>query len=226
MNLALFDLDHTLIPFDSGLAWVRFLTARQVLPAEAEAQYLAYCFQYQSGTLDIREMHRASVQPLTRLSRSRLKQWLCEFEVEMAPRVPQSMRSLVRQHQQAGDLCAIVTATMRLIAEPFAHLFGIDHLVATEPATIDGTPDGALTAEIAGEPCFREQKVTRVNRWLAQRQSDPPSNLGAFRQSWFYSDSVNDLPLLRAVSHPVAVRPDVRLRELAKEERWPILDLD
>lgn len=217
MNLALFDLDHTLIPFDSGMAWTQFLVARGSLPADAEATYLAYCHQYVAGTLDIHAMHRASVLPLARFTHLEIAGWAAGFERAMAPRVPVAMRDLVQSHLARGDLCAIVTATSRFIAEPFARLFGIDALVATEGET---TADGRLTGEIVGEPCFRAHKVSRVDAWLA--------TLGCsrrdFGQCWFYSDSASDLPLLRAVSHPVAVNPDDRLRAEASEAGWPVLD--
>ena len=220
MRLALFDLDHTLIPFDSGLAWTRFLTARGVLTPEVEASYLAYCHQYVAGTLDIHAMHRAGVMPLRTHASAVLEAWSREFEATMAPRIPSDMRSLVAAHQGAGDLCAIVTATERLVAAPFARLFGIEHLVATEALMSDGRPG----VEIDGLPCFREHKVTRVLQWLAQRSSAGDTGLAAFEQSWFYSDSIGDLPLLAAVTHPVAVRPDARLRAHALAAGWPVLD--
>ena len=220
MNLALFDLDHTLIPFDSGMAWTGFLVARGVLPAQAEAQYLEFCQQYVAGTLDIHAMHRANIRPLMHLARPVLARLLREFEAEIAPRVPASMRALVARHREAGDLCAIVTATTRFIAEPFARLFDTPHLVATEAASTDA----GMTGEIEGEPCYREHKLTRVERWLAGLGSGAPDRLTGFGRSWFYSDSASDLPLLRTVSNPVAVRPDARLRAHALEAGWPILD--
>jgi HAD superfamily hydrolase (TIGR01490 family) len=223
MNLALFDLDHTLIPFDSGMAWTQFLVSAGVLPDSAEPQYLAYCHQYVAGTLDIHAMHRANVAPLARFPRALLAQWGREFELRMAARVPAAMRALVQQHLDAGDLCAIVTATTRFIAEPFGRLFGIDHLVATEAATVDGSPEGALTGEIAGLPCYREHKLTRVAQWLTQHQPRMPATLQEFERSWFYSDSASDLALLEAVSTPVAVRPDERLRVHAQRVGWAIL---
>lgn len=219
MNLALFDLDHTLIPFDSGMAWTRFLVEQGVLPAEAEPQYLAYCHQYVAGTLDIHAMHRANVLPLAPFSRTQRVAWARGFEARMAQRLPADMQALVHRHQAAGDLCAIVTATTRFIAEPFGRLFRIADVLATDAATADGLPDGALTGEIAGEPCYREHKLTHVSRWLAQRHT----SLAAFEQSWFYSDSASDLPLLKAVSHPVAVRPDERLRAHARAADWRVL---
>jgi HAD superfamily hydrolase (TIGR01490 family) len=224
MNLALFDLDHTLIPFDSGMAWTRFLIKRGVLPADAEETYLGYCQQYVAGTLDIHAMHYASVAPLARFPRSLLTQWTGEFELAMRERVPADLRDLVQRHLDAGDLCAVVTATTRFIAEPCARAFGLSHVVATEAATVDGTPDGALTGEIEGLPCFREHKPTRVRQWLAQQAAGGLTDLDAFERSWFYSDSTSDLPLLNAVSDPVAVRPDARLRQHAMRMGWPIVE--
>ena len=222
MNLALFDLDHTLIPFDSGMAWTHFLVEQGVLPAEAEQTYLGYCRQYVAGTLDIHAMHRASVAPLAQKPRALLAQWAGEFEGVVRERVSADMQDLVQRHLRAGDLCALVTATTRFIAEPCARVFGLVHVIATEAATVDGTPDAALTGEIEGLPCFREHKVTRVRQWLAQRV--PRTDLGAFERSWFYSDSTSDLPLLNAVSDPVAVRPDPRLREHAMQAGWRIVE--
>lgn len=219
MNLALFDLDHTLIPFDSGMAWTRFLVERGALPVDAEARYLDYCHQYVAGTLDIHAMHRASVAPLAGVEPGELDAWLREFERAMVTRLPAPMLELVARHRAAGDRCALVTATTRFIAEPFARAFGIEHVVATEPQRVDGR----LSGEIDGLPCFREHKPTRVRAWLAAGAA--PTALEQFDCSYFYSDSASDLPLLQAVTHPVAVRPDARLREHALRHGWPLFDV-
>jgi HAD superfamily hydrolase (TIGR01490 family) len=223
MKLALFDLDHTLIPFDSGTAWTRFLIERGVLPASAEQDYLAFCRDYVAGTLDIHAMHRASLLPLAAYPLEQLSVWGAAFEARMAPHIPPAMRALVLQHQRAGDWCAIVTATQRFIAEPFGRLFGIDVVLATGAATaLVRQADGerqALTGEIDGEPCFREHKATHVGRWLATHGLA----LGDFEQSWFYSDSASDLPLLERVSHPVAVQPDERLLAHARALGWRVM---
>ena len=224
MKLALFDLDHTLIPFDSGMAWTRFLVERGVLPAQAEATYLDCCRQYVAGRLDIHAMHHASVAPLARFPRALLTQWAGDFEAALRARVPADMRDLVQRHLDAGHLCAVVTATTRFIAEPCARLFGLSHVVATEAATVDGTPQGALTGAIEGLPCFGEHKVTRVRQWLAQQMPGDRTELDGFERSWFYSDSASDLPLLDTVSDPVAVRPDARLRRHALRAGWRIVD--
>ncbi len=224
-TLALFDLDHTLLPFDSGMAWTRFLVARGVLSSAAEAEYLEHCHRYVAGTLDIHAMHRASFRPLLGYPRSEIERWQREFEREMAPRLPGPALELVGGHLRAGHLCAIVTATSFLVAEPFARLFGIEHLVATRSASVDGSSHTAFTGEIDGLPCFREHKPTHVERWLAARPPGSPRAIADFARSWFYSDSVSDLPLLGAVSDPVAVRPDERLRAHAMAAGWPVLDL-
>jgi len=221
-RLALFDLDLTLIPFDSGMAWTQFLIGRGVLPPEAEARYLAYCEFYIAGTLDIHAMHRNNMQPLLQHSRAVLAQWQAAFEAEMASRIPAASRALVEHHRARGDLCAIVTATTALIAEPMARLFGIDELVSTRAATLGGAADAPFTGEIDGEPCYRQHKLSRVARWLDGFARD----LGSFEASWFYSDSIGDLPLMQAVSHPVAVCPDERLRAHALAAGWPVLELD
>jgi HAD superfamily hydrolase (TIGR01490 family) len=216
MHLALFDLDHTLIPFDSGMAWTRFLVSRDVLRDDAEAVYLAACQQYVDGQLDIRALHHAGVASLAAFDLATLRQWSLEFEAEMAPLLLPAMRALVEAHQRAGHRCAIVTATTRFIAEPFGRLFGGIDVLATRSRVVDGRLGGGID----GEPCHGVHKRAHVDAWLAASGQ----RLDGFERSWFYSDSVSDLPLLRAVTDPVAVAPDARLRALAGEAGWPILE--
>ena len=217
MRLALFDLDHTLIPFDSGMAWTQHLVRQGALEPAAEQRYLDFCHQYVAGTLDIHAMHRANMAPLAAFSTQQLQAWRDTFALAMQAQLPPGMRALVERHRAQGDVCAIVTATSRWVAEPFAQGFGIEHLVATEAVMSYGRPG----PEIDGLPCFREHKVTKVDAWLAALGAPP---LAAAQASWFYSDSASDLPLLQAVRHPVAVRPDARLRAHALSAGWPVLD--
>jgi HAD superfamily hydrolase (TIGR01490 family) len=219
MNLALFDLDHTLIPFDSGMAWTRHLVRVGALDPGAEARYLDFCRRYVAGTLDIHAMHRASMVPLAAFAPAQLHAWRADFARDIAARLPPAMRELVDGHRRRGDLCALVTATARWVAEPFAQGFGLEHLLATEAVWVDGVPTG----EIEGVPCYRENKVVRVRDWLAARPA-PGRALAEFDASWFYSDSASDLPLLQAVTDPVAVRPDDRLRAHAAAAGWRIVD--
>jgi HAD superfamily hydrolase (TIGR01490 family) len=217
-GLALFDLDHTLIPFDSGGAFTRWLADRGRLDAGFEAHYLAYCHDYAAGRLDIRAMHHYTVGALAALDPAQLQAWLKEFEAEVAARITPAARALVQSHQQRGDLCALVTATTRFIAEPFARLFGIDHVLATEP---ERDAQGRLTGGVVGEPCFRGHKCGHVQRWLGARGL----TLGDFASTTFYSDSVHDLPLLQLVRRPVAVDADAALSAHAQALGWQTLSL-
>lgn len=215
MDLALFDLDHTLIPFDSGSVFTRHLAARGALPPEFEAQYEAWCRRYAEGTVDMAAMHRFTVGALAVHAPATLAAWLREFQGIIAPRIPQAARELVREHQAAGHACALVTATTRFVAEAFAAVLGLQEVLATEPAC---GPDGHYTGEIVGQACFREHKLTHVQAWLARRGL-AWSDVG---RSWFYSDSINDLPLLQAVTDPVVVDPDPQLRAHALAQGWPV----
>ncbi|GAB3757267.1 HAD family hydrolase [Ramlibacter monticola] len=218
MDIALFDLDHTLIPFDSGSAFTRHLAARGELPPEFEAQYLEYCQRYAAGTVDMVEMHRFTVGALAVHEPATLARWLEEFREVVAPQVPRRARELVRQHQAAGHACALVTATTRFVAESFGAVLGLEEVLATQPEL---GPDGRYTGGVVGHACFREHKLAHVQAWLAQRGK----TWSEVRRSWFYSDSWNDLPLLQAVSDPVAVDPDARLRDFAASRHWPVLSL-
>ena len=218
MDIALFDLDHTLIPFDSGSVFTRHLAERGALPPEFEAQYLAYCQRYAAGTVDMVQMHRFTVGALAVHEPALLARWLHEFQDLVAPRIPRSARELVLWHQSAGHACALVTATTRFVAEAFGAVLGLREVLATQPEL---GPDGRYTGEIVGHACFREHKLAHVQAWLA-RQGRTWSDVG---RSWFYSDSCNDLPLLQAVSDPVAVDPEPRLRAIAAARGWPVLSL-
>lgn len=216
-RLALFDLDNTLLAGDSDYEWARFLIAKNVLDrATYEARNLAFYEQYRAGTLDIHEFLDFQLGPLARHPRRVLEVWHAEFmECAVRPMIRDSARELVARH--AGDLRVVVTATNSFVTAPIAREFGVEHLIATEPEQRDGEYTGA----VAGTPAFREGKVTRLRAWLAAR-GEP---LASFEESWFYSDSINDLPLLCEVNRPVAVDPDERLRAQALSRGWPVISL-
>lgn len=217
MRLALFDLDNTLLAGDSDFEWAQYLIERGVLDREVyEARNREFYEQYKAGTLDIREFLDFQLKPLARHPRATLDAWHREFMTrKIEPIISRAARELVAQH--AGDLCAIVTATNSFVTAPIARAFGIEHLVATEPEERGGD----FTGGVRGTPCFREGKIERVEAWLAARGE----TFAAFESSWFYSDSLNDLPLLARVTHPVAVDPDATLRAHAQRAGWPILQL-
>lgn len=219
MELVLFDLDNTLLAGDSDFEWARFLISKEVLDREVyEARNAEFYEQYKAGTLDIHAFLDFQLQPLARHARSQLDAWHAEFmATRILPIVLPAARALVRRHRGDGAVTAIVTATNSFITEPIAREFGIGHLIATEPESVDGE----FTGRVQGTPCFREGKVARVEQWLKTMNTDLPS----FRRSWFYSDSLNDLPLLSRVSEPVAVDPDAALEAHARENGWPIMSL-
>lgn len=218
MKLVLFDLDNTLIAGDSDFEWAQFLVEAGVLDREIYAvQNHDFYRQYQAGTLDIHAFLAFQLKPLSRHPRWQLDAWHREFmRRKILPIIPAAARWLVNSH--AGALTAIITATNSFVTRPIAEEFGVVHLIATEPAT---RADGEFTGGVDGTPCFREGKVTRLNDWLAMRGE----TLESFEASYFYSDSLNDLPLLSSVTHPVAVDPDPTLRAQAIKHSWPIISL-
>jgi HAD superfamily hydrolase (TIGR01490 family) len=217
MKLALFDLDNTLLAGDSDFEWAQFLIEQGVLDRELyEARNQAFYDQYKAGTLDIREFLDFQLKPLARHRRHVLEQWHQEFmERKIRPIIRDSARALVDKHR--SDLRVIITATNSFVTAPIAREFGIDNLIATDPEQ----RDGEFTGKVRGTPCFRDGKVERLEQWL----NEQGHALGTFHESWFYSDSLNDLPLLTRVTHAVAVDPDETLRAHAEKARWPIISL-
>ena len=216
MQIALFDLDHTLIPFDSGSMFTRHLASLGALDADFEPRYLDYCRRYADGTVDMLEMHRFTVGALGRHDPATLARWLLDFRATIAARVSPAALDLVARHVAARDACALVTATTRFVAEAFAAVFGLTEVLATEP---ERDAQGRYTGEIVGQACFREYKIAHVRAWLARRGA----SWDDVERSWFYSDSINDLPLLEAVTDPVVVDPDPALRARALAKGWPIM---
>ena len=219
MNLALFDLDNTLLNGDSDFEWSQFLIRIGVLDRELfEAKNLAFYEHYKAGTLDIQEFLDFQLKPLSRHARKTLDEWHRRFMREQAiGMITQSSRELVNRHLAAGDVCIIITATNSFVTAPIAREFGVEHLIATEPEHINGE----FTGNVADVPCFREGKIIRLDNWLAARGW----TLDSFADSTFYSDSLNDLPLLGKVKKPVAVNPDDTLRAHAEQHGWPVMSL-
>jgi HAD superfamily hydrolase (TIGR01490 family) len=219
LHLALFDLDNTLLAGDSDFEWAQFLIEQNVLDREVyEARNQAFYDQYKAGTLDIHEFLDFQLKPLARHARSQLDAWRREFmQRKILPIVTLKGRELVKRHLQEADLVAIVTATNSFVTLPIAREFGVEHLIATEPEQVNGE----FTGKVSGTPSFREGKIARLDAWLASRGFQ----WGDVTESRFYSDSLNDLPLLQRVSHPVAVDPDPTLKAHAERHGWPIISL-
>ena len=216
MGLAIFDLDNTLLNGDSDYLWGRFLVERGIVDGPRyERENLRFYKEYQAGTLDIFDFLRFALRPLAENAPEDLHAWREDFMAEkIRPIMLPAARALLDSHRERGHTLMIITATNRFVTGPIAAELGVENLLATEPAR-EGE---RYTGEVAGIPCFREGKVQRLEHWLTDRGMD----LG---ESWFYSDSHNDLPLLERVSHPVAVDPDAMLESHARDAGWPVISL-
>ncbi|UCV09215.1 HAD family hydrolase [Dechloromonas denitrificans] len=221
MNLALFDLDNTLLIGDSDFEWAQFLISKGVVDRELqEARNIEFYEHYKAGTLDIYEFLIFQLAPLTRHSRAELDAWHREYmDRHIRPIISQPARQLVDEHLANGDLCAIVTATNSFVTGPIARELGVPHLIATT-AAVDAA-NGAFSGGPRGTPSFRDGKIVRVESWLESLGLW----WGSFDDSFFYSDSHNDLPLMGKVKTPVAVDPDDKLRQHSSELGWKIITL-
>ena len=220
MKLALFDLDHTLIPIDSDYSWGQFTVQLGWRDAESHTRANdAFYEQYKAGTLDIHEYIRFTVQALREhgVEQSDAAHRRFMEEIIRPAMQPQAL-DLVRRHQAAGDQVVIVTATNEFVTRPIATAFGVPDLIAID---LERDAQGNPTGAIRGTPSFREGKVARVEQWLADRGLD----WSRVEHSTFYSDSINDLPLLDKVHEPVATNPDARLQAIAAQRGWRILNL-
>ena len=213
--LALFDLDHTLLTVDSDEAWVEFLIEEGLLErARFERANHELLARYRAGEATSVEFTYFYLSTLVGREPSELAEWHTTYlERKIRPAISAAARALLAGHSGDGHLLILTTATNRFITAPIARELGLENLIATEAET----KDGYYTGKVAGTPNLREGKVTRLEAWLSERDL----TLEGFRQSWFYSDSVNDLPLLLRVTHPVAVNADPPLSVLARERGWP-----
>jgi HAD superfamily hydrolase (TIGR01490 family) len=216
MSLAIFDLDNTLLADDSDYLWGQFLVDQGIVNAKYyEQENDRFYKEYKEGKLDIYEFLSFSLKPLADNSLQDLLKWRSQFIAEIIrPILLKPAQALINKHQQRGDTLLVITATNKFVTEPIVNLYGIKHLLATTPEFIEDK----YTGKVAGTPCFQEGKVTRLNEWLQETGH-------SLDESWFYSDSHNDLPLLKLVEHPVAVNPDEALKQYAEKSAWPIISL-
>lgn len=216
VSLAIFDLDNTLIAGDSDHSWGEFLIQKQLVDAvEYRRQNDLFYQAYKDSTLDIFAYQRFALAPLTRYSMAELAELHREFMANhIAPLMLDKASQLLKKHREQGHFLLIITATNSFITRPIAQHLGVDDILATDPEIFAER----YTGEIVGTPCFQHGKVIRLQQWLESNQQSLDS-------SYFYSDSINDLPLLERVTHPVAVDPDDRLREIAQTRNWDIISL-
>ena len=216
MSLAIFDLDNTLIAGDSDHSWGQFLVEKALVDAEYyRAENDRFYQDYERGELDIEAYLQFSLEPLTRHSRASLDELHREFmNTVIKPMRLQKADELLAKHREQGDYLLIITSTNGFITEPIARALGVDDILATDAEIVNGL----YTGKMLGTPCYQEGKVTRLNEWLK-------SYAGDLEGSWFYSDSINDLPLMEVVDKAVAVDPDEQLQAAATERQWPIISL-
>lgn len=216
MALAIFDLDHTLLSGDSDHSWGQFLVDNQLVDASVHQQRNDYFYeQYKRGELQIFEYLEFAMKPLTEHPLPLLLEMRERFLKErIEPLISDASRALLDKHRQQGDTLLIITATNGFVTYPIAELLGIEHIIAPHPEVVEGK----YTGKIVGIPSFQHGKVERLHDWLKEHNQ-------SLQGSYFYSDSHNDLPLLREVTHPVAVDPDETLAATAREQQWPIISL-
>ena len=216
MSLAIFDLDNTIISDDSDYLWGQFLVDQGIVDKDQyEESNAKFYDDYKLGQLDIVEFLHFSLAPLANNEPEQLFKWRKQFieEVIKPIQLKPAIR-LVNKHRFKGDTVLVITATNRFVTEPIVKLFGIDNLLATTPEFIDDR----YTGKFEGIPCYQEGKVKLLEEWLKDSSE-------TLENSWFYSDSHNDLPLLKLVDNPVAVDPDETLRNYAQQQDWSIISL-
>lgn len=216
MTLAIFDLDNTLLAGDSDHAWGQFLIDEGLVDAaimrEANDRFYA---DYQAGCLDIQTYLNFALRFLADKDPLELQHLHRRFmELKVEPMLLGQAADLLDKHRKQGDTLMIITATNRFVTEPIVKRLGIDHLIASDAEQVNGR----YTGRPSGIPSYQEGKVTRLRHWLKEHGE-------SLRGAWFYSDSVNDLPLLEQVDHPVAVDPDERLEAHARQQGWPVISL-
>lgn len=218
-NLAIFDLDNTLINTDSDHSWPQYLMKKGVVDVEhTRAQNDKFYRDYQNGCLDIDEFLKFHLEPLSRFSQEELAEMHREFTAGfIVPHISPMAKMLVQSHRDAGDELLVISSTNEFIITPICRLFGIENIIGTQ---LETGSDGRYTGNYVGTPSLKEGKITRLNEWLAARGE----TLESYGKTYFYSDSKNDLPLLRLVSDPVAVNPDETLQQEAEEKGWPVLN--
>jgi HAD superfamily hydrolase (TIGR01490 family) len=218
-NLALFDLDNTLLAGDSDYNWSVFLISEGLLDgAQHKARNEQFYEDYKNGCLDIYAFLKFQLQPLSQHPKAFLDELHKKYMTDVIrPMMTQKAQDLVNQHKANGDLCIVITATNSFVTKPIATAYGIEHLIGTDPEIVDGQ----YTGGVSGTPSFQQGKVTRLNEWLAARGQ----SLADFEKSYFYSDSHNDLPLMKLVTDPVAVDADPTLTAYAQGQGWPIISL-
>lgn len=214
MKLVLFDMDHTLVPCDTGTVWNGFLARRGLISETQHEQRQKFLFDYQAGILDMEASYRYELGILQLFPKKEREELLQEFfDLVIKPAISVKAIAQYEKHRKAGDFIILITATVEDIAKPVAEFFGVDHLIATKGKVNEA---GEYTGEVEIEPCMGRGKLVHLEEWLQKTGNNP-------EHYTFYSDSHNDMPLLEQVDVPIAVDPDDILREIALANDWQIM---
>ncbi len=217
MTLAIFDLDHTLINDDSDYLWGKYLVEHHIVDAEYYKKKNEQFYEdYQAGTLDIERYLEFSLKPLSEHTMPQLHTWRDDYiNTIIKPIIAKKTPQLIQKHHNAGHTLIIVSATNRFVTEPIAQLLNIPNLLSTKPEI----KNNQYTGKYTGIPTFKEGKIKALNEWMTNNNH----NLAG---SYFYSDSINDLPLLEQVTHPIVVNPDKRLKAISLKNNWLEINLN
>jgi HAD superfamily hydrolase (TIGR01490 family) len=217
MRLALFDLDHTLLDGDSDQLWCDFLIDKGLLDkAIFSAKNEAMARDYKTGAVNVQVFCEFYIGTLTLKAPADWEIIRQEFlSTWIAPRLCAGGKAQIKTHQANGDRVVMTTATNRFITELTAQHLGVQDLIATD-AEIQ---KGLFTGKTAGVLNMREGKVTRLKMWCKAQALD-----WAQLETWGYSDSINDLPLLEAVTHATVTQGDLKLRAEAAKRGWPQIE--
>ena len=216
-NFAIFDLDNTILNGDSDYSWINFLIEKRLVDKDEYERKNKYFYdQYYQGKLNYDEWAEFALTTIKGKKPEEIEDILSKFLSEIIePMINIYALKLLHDHTHNNDIMLLASATNSVIVEPIAKRLGFKNIVSTEVEIIDEI----YTGKVLGIPALSEGKLIKVKEWMLQ------NSIESFDNTSFYSDSINDLPLLAAVSKPVAVNPDDMLREECRKRSWEIIDL-
>jgi len=213
MDLALFDLDETIISEDSTGLWLRWLVLQGFAPEGVLEQERALMAQYYQGTMSMEAYMTTTLSPLAGMATSTVSGWIRRFiQRDILPRVYPAARERLRWHQQRGDTVIIISASGEHLVTPIAQQLGADCALAVGVEIVDSYYSG----QFCGTLTYREGKVESINHWRSQNPHHQ------FAQTWAYSDSINDLPMLEHADHAYVINPGDPLNQIATERGWEV----
>ena len=216
-KLVIFDLDNTILNGDSDYSWINFLINENYVDKhEYEKRNQYFYDQYYEGNLDYDEWAEFALSTIKGKTPFDLEELLSKFlSTVIEPIINIYALRLLHNHHHDNDIMLLASATNSVLVEPIARRLGFENIIATEVEIIDGV----YTGKVYGRPALGQGKLTKVEEWAAQ------NNIKDFKDAIFYSDSINDLPLLSEVGVPIAVNPDDQLRNLSIKNNWEVIDL-